>query len=109
VSQNCSDTSETLEETQNSGFVTYGTMQGGQVQLRGRWGRATTVSTRPAEALRKERKEKKVGMERAVEGDISRMETHTHTHPPTHTHGRDGRGRGGGRSLYSGGNGGDAA
>jgi len=58
------------------------------------------------EALRKEREEKKVGMERAVEGDISRMETHTHTHPPTHTHGRDGRGRGGGRSLYCGGNGG---
>lgn len=46
--QNCSDTSETREETQNSGFVTYGTMRGGQAQLRRRWGRATTVSTRPA-------------------------------------------------------------
>jgi len=53
------------------------------------------------EALRKEREEKKVGMERAVEGDISRMETHTHTppHPPTPMEGMGEAGGGAGHCI----------
>jgi len=40
-------------------------------------------------------------MERAVEGDISRMETHTHTHthPPTHMEGMGDAGGGAGHCI----------